>query len=109
MSHHHNRPAIVVDNGTGYTKLGFASNTAPSFVVPTCVSVSGGGVSSSSSSVLTRSKNEKDESNFPGNGNSKKKKKKAYEYYSHHNHASKSLQDLNYSIGEDALRAFQHA
>lgn len=105
MSHHHNRPAIVVDNGTGYTKLGFASNTAPSFVVPTCVSVSGGGVSSSSSSVLTQSKKEeKDESNFPGNGNSKKKKKKkAYEYYSHHNHASKSLQDLNYSIGEDAL------
>ena len=105
MSHHHNRPAIVVDNGTGYTKLGFASNTAPSFVVPTCVSVSGGRVSSSSSSVVTQSKKEeKDESNFPGNGNSKKKKKKkAYEYYSHHNHASKSLQDLNYSIGEDAL------
>ena len=102
MSHHHNRPAIVIDNGTGYTKLGFASNTAPSFVVPTCVSVSGGGVSSSSSSVLTQSKKENDESNFPGNGNSKKKKK-AYEYYSHHHHASKSLQDLNYSIGEDAL------
>ena len=52
----------------------------------------------------TKQKGEKDESNFPGNGNSKKKKKKkAYEYYSHHNHASKSLQDLNYSIGEDAL------
>lgn len=99
---HHNRPAIVIDNGTGYTKLGFASNTAPSFVLPTCVSVSGGGVSSSSSSVLT-SKKENDESNFPGKNGNGMKKKKTYEYYYHHHHASKSLQDLNYSIGEDAL------
>ena len=32
-------PPVVVDNGTGYTKLGFASNSEPSFVLPTCVSV----------------------------------------------------------------------
>jgi len=31
------RPAVVIDNGTGYTKMGFAKNVAPSVVIPTCV------------------------------------------------------------------------
>ncbi|XP_018629328.1 actin-related protein 3 isoform X2 [Nicotiana tomentosiformis] len=33
------RPAVVIDNGTGYTKLGFAGNVEPSFIVPTVVAV----------------------------------------------------------------------
>eukprot|EP00898_Chlorokybus_atmophyticus_P008612 jgi/Chlat1/8752/Chrsp9S08563 len=31
------RPAVVIDNGTGYTKLGFAGNLEPSFVLPTAI------------------------------------------------------------------------
>ncbi|OAY65340.1 actin-related protein 3-like [Ananas comosus] len=33
------RPAVVIDNGTGYTKLGFSGNSEPSFVIPTVVAV----------------------------------------------------------------------
>mmetsp|Transcript_21679 Transcript_21679/g.49353 ORF Transcript_21679/g.49353 Transcript_21679/m.49353 type:complete len:429 (+) Transcript_21679:88-1374(+) len=31
------RPAIVIDIGSGYTKMGYAGNTQPHFVIPTCV------------------------------------------------------------------------
>jgi actin-related protein 3 len=27
-------PAIVIDNGTGYTKLGYAGNKEPQFIIP---------------------------------------------------------------------------
>lgn len=27
-------PAIVIDNGTGYTKLGYADNKEPQFIIP---------------------------------------------------------------------------
>ncbi|KAJ2694252.1 Arp2/3 complex subunit, actin nucleation center, partial [Coemansia spiralis] len=30
-------PPIVIDNGTGYTKMGFAGNTDPQFVIPTAI------------------------------------------------------------------------
>ncbi|KNC47042.1 actin-like protein 3 [Thecamonas trahens ATCC 50062] len=30
-------PAVVIDNGTGYTKMGFAGNVEPQFVVPTAI------------------------------------------------------------------------
>lgn len=33
-------PAVVMDNGTGLTKLGFAGNDSPSFVFPTAISTS---------------------------------------------------------------------
>lgn len=29
------RPAVVIDNGTGYTKMGFAGNVEPQYIVPT--------------------------------------------------------------------------
>ncbi len=28
---------VVIDNGTGFTKLGYAGNKEPNFVIPTCV------------------------------------------------------------------------
>ncbi|XP_015074111.1 actin-related protein 3-like isoform X1 [Solanum pennellii] len=31
------RPAVVIDNGTGYTKIGFAGNVEPCFILPTVV------------------------------------------------------------------------
>src|SRR4051812_39455674 len=32
-------PAIVIDNGTGYTKLGYAGNTVPQFIIQSAVAV----------------------------------------------------------------------
>lgn len=43
-------PAVVIDIGSGYTKMGFAGNIEPQFVIPTCVANSAkkaGGVVSS--------------------------------------------------------------
>ena len=28
---------VVIDNGTGYTKMGYAGNFEPSFIIPTCI------------------------------------------------------------------------
>lgn len=30
----------VIDNGTGYTKMGYAGNAEPSYIVPTCIAAS---------------------------------------------------------------------
>ena len=31
------KQAIVIDNGTGYTKMGYAGNLDPDFVIPTVI------------------------------------------------------------------------
>jgi actin-related protein 3 len=33
------RPAVVIDCGTGYTKMGFAGNVEPSYIIPTAIGV----------------------------------------------------------------------
>ncbi|RXH79804.1 hypothetical protein DVH24_040951 [Malus domestica] len=33
------RPAVVIDNGSGYTKMGFAGNVEPCYIVPTVVAL----------------------------------------------------------------------
>lgn len=35
-------PACVIDNGTGYTKLGFAGNTEPQFIMPSSICIKEG-------------------------------------------------------------------
>lgn len=37
MSNH--LPAIVIDNGTGYSKLGYAGNSEPQFIIPSAIAV----------------------------------------------------------------------
>ncbi|KAL6940547.1 Actin-related protein 3 [Hanseniaspora vineae] len=37
-----NNPAVVMDNGTGLTKLGFAGNDSPSWVFPTAIATASG-------------------------------------------------------------------
>ncbi|CAF5204808.1 unnamed protein product [Rotaria magnacalcarata] len=32
-------PACVIDNGTGYTKLGYAGNNEPHFIIPSAIAV----------------------------------------------------------------------
>ena len=36
-------PAIVIDNGTGYTKMGYAGNTVPQFIIPSSIATREGG------------------------------------------------------------------
>jgi len=31
-------PVCVIDNGTGYTKMGYAGNLTPSYIIPSAVS-----------------------------------------------------------------------
>ena len=31
------KPSVVIDNGTGYTKMGYAGNYEPQYIVPTVV------------------------------------------------------------------------
>ncbi|XP_057776838.1 actin-related protein 3-like [Salvia miltiorrhiza] len=39
MDPYTSRPAVVIDNGTGFTKMGFAGNAEPCFVIPTVVAL----------------------------------------------------------------------
>ncbi|GMR53093.1 hypothetical protein PMAYCL1PPCAC_23288, partial [Pristionchus mayeri] len=44
-------PACVIDNGTGYTKLGYAANSEPQFIIPSAIAVKEKGASSHSSAL----------------------------------------------------------
>jgi len=33
------KQAVVIDNGTGYTKMGYAANSTPSFIIPSTIAV----------------------------------------------------------------------
>jgi len=35
-------PAVVIDNGTGYTKMGFAGNTEPQYIIPSMIALQEG-------------------------------------------------------------------
>lgn len=52
-----NNPAVVMDNGTGLTKLGFAGNDSPSWIFPTAIATSQGSQSTSSSKKIDTSTN----------------------------------------------------
>lgn len=36
------QPAVVIDNGTGYTKMGFAGNSEPQYIIPSCIATKSG-------------------------------------------------------------------
>lgn len=36
------QPAVVIDNGTGYTKMGFAGNSEPQYIIPSAIGTKGG-------------------------------------------------------------------
>jgi actin-related protein len=33
-------PTVVIDNGTGYTKMGYAGNVDPSYIIPSTIAYS---------------------------------------------------------------------
>ncbi|KAL3832297.1 hypothetical protein ACJMK2_023951 [Sinanodonta woodiana] len=32
-------PAVIIDHGTGYTKMGYAGNSEPQFIIPSCIAI----------------------------------------------------------------------
>jgi len=50
-----NSKVVVIDNGTGYTKMGYAGNTEPAFDIPTLITDIGD-QSSKSSYTLSNKK-----------------------------------------------------
>lgn len=75
---------IVIDNGTGFSKIGFAGNSDPSFVLPTCIATraSAGGASSSRAPAVP--------SKPSGLG-------------SGHLASKRGIEDLDFFIGDEAL------
>ena len=49
--------AVVIDNGTGYTKMGYAGNFEPSYMIPSCIATAQQKVSTTSSLKLFRKHN----------------------------------------------------
>ncbi|KAL1920773.1 uncharacterized protein VTP21DRAFT_11408 [Calcarisporiella thermophila] len=49
-----NLAPAVIDNGTGYTKMGFANNSEPAFVIPTAIATRDGGSSSGGPAVPSK-------------------------------------------------------
>jgi actin-related protein 3 len=45
-------PAVVIDNGTGYTKMGFAGNMEPQFQIPSVLSDTGKKVNINTNELL---------------------------------------------------------
>jgi actin-related protein len=44
-------PTVVIDNGTGYTKMGFAGNLEPSYIIPSVIATAQQNVNSNSFSL----------------------------------------------------------
>ena len=94
-------PPVVVDNGTGYTKLGFASNSEPSFVLPTCVSVDFDDHHHQNRRDAIQNATGRTP---PGGTNRRRTTNTNTPFFSNATTEShRSLSDLNYSIGDDAL------
>ncbi|ODV59476.1 actin-related protein 3 [Ascoidea rubescens DSM 1968] len=89
-------PAVVMDNGTGLTKLGFAGNDAPSFVFPTAIATNSN-FSGKPSAPLNRPRR----SGPSGSGASA-----INSNLSNNNVALKrGMEDLDFYIGDEALEA----
>ncbi|CAI2183169.1 17226_t:CDS:2 [Funneliformis geosporum] len=74
-------PPVIMDNGTGYTKLGFAGNSEPSFVFPTVIATrDSANTGASGTSVPSKA------SHLSGNIASKR-----------------GIEDLDFYIGNEAL------
>ncbi|KAL0364253.1 UNVERIFIED_CONTAM: Actin-related protein 3 [Sesamum angustifolium] len=72
------RPAVVLDNGTGYTKMGFAGNLEPCFIVPTVVTAHESSITQPRTSTI-----------------------KSSNFLAQHN--AGVMADLDFSIGDEAL------
>ncbi|TXT04904.1 hypothetical protein VHUM_03987 [Vanrija humicola] len=80
-------PPLVIDNGTGYTKMGFAGNSEPSFVFPTVIATrQAGGGSSSNTSAPRGGRAPPPVAGKPG-----------------HLASKRGIEDLDFFIGDEAI------
>ncbi|KAK4057159.1 Arp2/3 complex subunit, actin nucleation center [Microbotryomycetes sp. JL221] len=79
-----NLAPVVLDNGTGGTKMGFAGNSEPSFVLPTAIATRGGGSSSKTPAVPAKP------SGLGGSSGG-------------HLASKRGIDDLDFHIGHEAL------
>ncbi|KAF2230091.1 arp2 3 complex subunit [Viridothelium virens] len=86
-------PAVVMDNGTGYSKLGFAGNDSPSFVFPTAIATKGPAAGSGGSGSGRPAVANKPSFLTGGAGPSG------------HLSAKRGTEDLDFFIGDEALSA----
>ncbi|CAG8880237.1 unnamed protein product [Penicillium salamii] len=86
-------PAVVMDNGTGYSKLGFAGNDSPSFVFPTAIATKAAGSAGSSAGRPPVA----NKPSFLGGGGGA----------SSNLSAKRGTEDLDFFIGDEALAAGQ--
>ncbi|KEI38474.1 uncharacterized protein L969DRAFT_51344 [Mixia osmundae IAM 14324] len=87
-------PPIVCDSGTGWTKMGFAGNSEPSFVFPTCIATRTPGGRAGAPAVPSKPGGLSSSSAGGGGGSS----------HSSSNVASKrGIEDLDFYIGDEAI------
>lgn len=84
-------PPLVIDNGTGYTKMGFAGNSEPSFVFPTVIATRQS--SSSSASVSQAS----------GAGGAGSGRAPPVANKPSHLASKRGIEDLDFYIGDEAV------
>ncbi|KPM39129.1 Actin-related protein 3 [Neonectria ditissima] len=86
-------PAVVMDNGTGFSKLGFAGNDSPSFVFPTAIATKGptGGSGGSGSGRPSVANKPSFLTGGAGSGN--------------HLSSKRGTEDLDFFIGDEAIAA----
>ncbi|CAH02543.1 Arp3 [Kluyveromyces lactis] len=109
-----NNPAVVMDNGTGLTKLGFAGNDSPSWVFPTAIATAQSGKSQSSSNKSTgfgSSSANAQSSYLSGGGNSTSatdfNSLASSTLISNNLAGKRGTEDLDFYIGNEALVASQ--
>lgn len=107
-----NNPAVVMDNGTGLTKLGFAGNDSPSWIFPTAVAtVQHSNATKSGSNALNSSVQSQITNSGPYFGNSLSTTafdNSAFSSLLSNNLSGKrGTEDLDFYIGNEAIVASQ--
>ncbi|CCF58018.1 hypothetical protein KAFR_0D03700 [Kazachstania africana CBS 2517] len=102
-----NNPAIVMDNGTGLTKLGFAGNDSPSWIFPTAIATSQNHTKKTSS--MSSTSNTTSSNQYFGNSTSATSfnSLNASMPLSNNLAGKRGTEDLDFYIGNEALAAAQ--
>lgn len=106
-----NNPAIVMDNGTGLTKLGFAGNDSPSWIFPTAIATSQGSGTAQKGTKSAAGSTSTGTSSNPYFGNSTSATSfnnvNSNMLLSNNLAGKRGTEDLDFYIGNEALVASQ--
>lgn len=92
------RPAVVIDCGTGYTKMGYAGNVEPSHIIPTAIGIPEGTTSATSNKVRRSSPHR-----FTSDASAALLGITLTENGHTQMRGGRALDDLDFHIGNDAL------